>query len=164
MEERQFELICLLACSPPPMASVTASTVINWSSRSRSQSPASGADVTTTTAGARAAARAAADVQQSHRQQQQQQQQQEEPTISGLLVFLRFLLQKNRGALRDIPPPGLSDATVLMSAFFALLRLLQPALKAAGQGQGPLAAFPAAQILASSSPPAEAEVVHELPR
>jgi hypothetical protein len=133
------------------MPSVTPATVTTWStSRSSSQLPTSSSV-------------AAADIEQQPTEPEQQQQK-EAPTVSALLVFLRFLLQKNRGALRDIPPPGLSDATVLMSAFFALLRLLQPALKTAHQGRGPLAAFPAAHILASSSPPAEAEVVHELPR
>jgi Kip1 ubiquitination-promoting complex protein 1 len=83
----------------------------------------------------------------------------------ALLVFLRFLLQKNRSALRDVPPPGLSEPTVIMSTFFGLLRLLQPALRAAQeQGTGPLAAFPAAELLAGSGPSAEAEPVFDVPR
>lgn len=83
----------------------------------------------------------------------------------ALLVFLRFLLQKNRGALRDVPPPGLSEPTVLMTAFFGLLRLLQPALYAAQEwGAGPLAAFPAAELLAGAGPAAEALPVFDVPR
>mmetsp|Transcript_9175 Transcript_9175/g.23221 ORF Transcript_9175/g.23221 Transcript_9175/m.23221 type:complete len:1032 (-) Transcript_9175:342-3437(-) len=46
----------------------------------------------------------------------------------ALLTFLRGLVLKNRGATRDVPPPGLSDPTVLISVFSALLRLLRPAL------------------------------------
>jgi hypothetical protein len=69
----------------------------------------------------------------------------------ALLVFLRTLLLRNRAALRDVPPPGLSDPTVLMSAFFCVLRLLTPALEDAMMRQsGPLAAFPAARLLAST--------------
>jgi Kip1 ubiquitination-promoting complex protein 1 len=83
----------------------------------------------------------------------------------ALLVFLRLLLQKNRAALRDVPPPGLSEPTVIMSTFFGLLRLLQPALHAAQeQGCGPLAAFPAAELLAGSDASAEAQPVYDVPR
>jgi Kip1 ubiquitination-promoting complex protein 1 len=83
----------------------------------------------------------------------------------ALLVFLRFLLQKNMYALRDVPPPGLSEPTVLMSAFFGLLQLLQPALQAACEGNtGPLASFPAAELFAGVGPAAEAEPVFNMPR
>jgi hypothetical protein len=83
----------------------------------------------------------------------------------ALLVFLRFLLQKNMFALRDVPPPGLSEPTVLMSAFFGLLQLLQPALQSACEhGSGPLAAFPAAELFAGVGPAAEAEPVFNMPR
>jgi hypothetical protein len=85
----------------------------------------------------------------------------------ALLVFLRFLLQKNMYALRDVAPPGLSEPTVLMSTFFGLLRLLQPALQAAcsgSAGSGPLAAFPAAQLFTRVGPAAEAEPVFNMPR
>eukprot|EP00878_Enallax_costatus_P012291 GHUV01012839.1.p1 GENE.GHUV01012839.1~~GHUV01012839.1.p1 ORF type:complete len:1206 (+),score=405.87 GHUV01012839.1:233-3850(+) len=83
----------------------------------------------------------------------------------ALLVFLRFLLQKNRGALRDVPPPGLSESTVLMTTFFGLLRLLQPALQAACEsGTGPLAAFPVAELLAAADAAAEASPVFDAPR
>lgn len=86
-------------------------------------------------------------------------------TGCALLVFLRFLLQKNMYALRDVPPPGLSEPTVLMSAFFGLLQLLQPALQAAAEaGSGPLAAFPAAELFAGVGPAAEAEAVFTMPR
>jgi hypothetical protein len=89
----------------------------------------------------------------------------EQDADCALLVFLRFLLQKNRAALRDVPPPGLSEPTVIMSTFFGLLRLLQPALHAAQeQGCGPLAAFPAAELLAGSDASAEAQPVYDVPR
>lgn len=83
----------------------------------------------------------------------------------ALMVFLRFLLQKNRGALRDVPPPGLSESTVLMTTFFGLLRLLQPALQAAREsGTGPLAALPAAEVLAAADTAAEGSPVFDAPR
>jgi len=92
----------------------------------------------------------------------------------ALLVFLRFLLQKNMYALRDVPPPGLSEPTVLMSAFFALLQMLQPALQAAcdsssgssgsGGSSGPLAAFPVGELFAGVGAAAEAEPVFNMPR
>lgn len=83
----------------------------------------------------------------------------------ALLVFLRFLLQKNMYSLRDVSPPGLSEPTVLMSAFFGLLQMLQPALQAAcDSGSGPLAAFPAAELFAGVGPAAEAEPVFNMPR
>jgi len=66
-----------------------------------------------------------------------------------------------------MPPPGLSDPTVLMGTFFGLLRLLQPALAAArAPGAGPLAAFPAAGLFgaAGGAAAAEAEPVFDAPR
>jgi hypothetical protein len=83
----------------------------------------------------------------------------------ALLVFLRCLLQKNRDALRDVPPPGLSEPTVLMSTFFVLLRMLQPVLTAArDSGTGPLASFPAAEMFAGTGFAAEALAVYDAPR
>ena len=57
-----------------------------------------------------------------------------------LSQFAAHLLRKNRGAARAMPPPGLSDASALRSAFVALARLLRPALEGA---HGPLPPFPA---------------------
>ncbi|KAK9841055.1 hypothetical protein WJX81_008302 [Elliptochloris bilobata] len=57
-----------------------------------------------------------------------------------LSQFVAHLLRKNRGALRAMPPPGLSDPLALRSAFVALTRLLRPALEGA---HGPLPPFPA---------------------
>ncbi len=57
-----------------------------------------------------------------------------------LTQFVAHLLRKNRGAGRVRPPPGLSDASALRSAFVALLRLLRPALEGC---HGPLPPFPA---------------------
>jgi hypothetical protein len=45
--------------------------------------------------------------------------------------FLSLLIDKNRGALRHVPPPGLSDQTALASAAFALLRLMYEHVAAA---------------------------------
>lgn len=38
--------------------------------------------------------------------------------------FLQHLIDRNHGAMRHIPPPGLSDQTTLVSAAFDLLRLM----------------------------------------
>ncbi|MEW5299631.1 MAG: hypothetical protein WDW36_002626 [Sanguina aurantia] len=51
-----------------------------------------------------------------------------DPRQSSLEEFLGHLVQKNRGCNRDVPPPGLSDQSVLISTFFVLLRFLQSAL------------------------------------
>ncbi|QDZ23495.1 E3 ubiquitin-protein ligase [Chloropicon primus] len=42
--------------------------------------------------------------------------------------FLRSILQKNRGALRNVQPAGLSDNSVLTSLYYVLLRLVRPLL------------------------------------
>ena len=44
--------------------------------------------------------------------------------------FVRAILKKNRGALRNVQPPGLSDNSVLTSLYYVLLRLVRPLLKA----------------------------------
>ncbi|GAB4816683.1 hypothetical protein N2152v2_003729 [Parachlorella kessleri] len=50
--------------------------------------------------------------------------------------LVAWLVHKNRAARRDMPPPGLSDSTVLTSLFFATLRLLRSMLDTAHiQGQ-----------------------------
>lgn len=49
-----------------------------------------------------------------------------EQTDNPLVIFIRHVLQRNKGIMQRIPPPGLSDATVLTTTFFLLLRLLQP--------------------------------------
>ena len=43
----------------------------------------------------------------------------------ALQIFIKYLIKKNAGATRNIPPPGLSPGSVLVSTFFALLRQLQ---------------------------------------
>ena len=45
------------------------------------------------------------------------------PRVPYLREFLNQLIIKNRGALRHVPPPDLSDSTALVSAVFATLRL-----------------------------------------
>jgi hypothetical protein len=44
----------------------------------------------------------------------------------ALKMFIEWLGTKNAGASRNIPPPGLSHSSVLVSTFFGLLRLLRP--------------------------------------
>jgi Kip1 ubiquitination-promoting complex protein 1 len=44
----------------------------------------------------------------------------------ALKIFIEWLSTKNAGASRNIPPPGLSHSSVLVSTFFGLLRLLRP--------------------------------------
>lgn len=57
---------------------------------------------------------------------------------------MQHLVRKNRGATRNLPPPGLSDNTVLVSAFFLLLRVLRPYLEGEqGPRDGSLSTFPA---------------------
>jgi len=51
-----------------------------------------------------------------------------------LSSFLSWLIAKNAGARRNVPPPGLSPGSVLVSTFFALLRMLRPFLDAVHLG------------------------------
>ncbi|MCO5588942.1 hypothetical protein L7F22_042904 [Adiantum nelumboides] len=46
------------------------------------------------------------------------------PSGSIFMSFLRHLIGKNRGAARNMPPPGLSDNSVLMTAYTVLLHFL----------------------------------------
>jgi len=57
-----------------------------------------------------------------------------------LTELVQYLVRKNRGASRNMPPPGLSDNSVLVSAFFTLLRILRPYLEGRSPG---LSTFPA---------------------
>ncbi|KAI7841821.1 hypothetical protein COHA_004350 [Chlorella ohadii] len=56
--------------------------------------------------------------------------QESEPPGRHLREFLELLVAKNHGAMRHIPPPGLSDQTALASAVFALLRLMNEQVSA----------------------------------
>jgi hypothetical protein len=57
------------------------------------------------------------------------------PGVSPLITdFLAFLIDKNRGATRNVPPPGLSDPTALVSTLYAMLRLLAPQLREVHEG------------------------------
>lgn len=90
---------------------------------------------------------------QSPQQQQppeQQQQQQERrppdspprppppaapaaPPVGGHLhAFADYLLAKNHGAMRHVPPPGLSDPSAPVAVAFALLRLMSERVRRAG--------------------------------
>ncbi|GLC37744.1 hypothetical protein PLESTM_000643800 [Pleodorina starrii] len=80
-----------------------------------------------------------------------------DPREDALVEFLRYLVHKNRGATRDVPPPGLSDSTVLISAYFVLVRMLRTAL--------PLThTFPAGSLFVKSSMKADLEPVNSLVR
>eukprot|EP00798_Chlamydomonas_sp_ICE-L_P011998 gene11998-15093_t len=50
------------------------------------------------------------------------------PSKDAMISFFRRLVLRNRGANRDMLPPGLSDPNVLVSVWFILLRLLWGAL------------------------------------
>lgn len=63
-----------------------------------------------------------------------------EPMLMGgpFKHFLLWLLKKNKGLHRNVPPPGLSDNSVLVSVYFALLRILfegSDVLRALGEGE-----------------------------
>ena len=60
-----------------------------------------------------------------------------------LTEFVVYLVRKNKGADRNIPPPGLSDPSVMSSAFFLLLQLLQPYMEGRAGHEGSLSSFPA---------------------
>jgi hypothetical protein len=60
-----------------------------------------------------------------------------------LTEFMQHLVRKNRGATRNLPPPGLSDNTVLVSSFFVLLRILRPYLEGEQGTHCSLSNFPA---------------------
>ena len=60
-----------------------------------------------------------------------------------LTEFVVYLVRKNKGADRNIPPPGLSDPSVMSSAFFLLLQLLQPYMEGRPGHEGSLSSFPA---------------------
>ncbi|KAL4425495.1 hypothetical protein ABPG75_009511 [Micractinium tetrahymenae] len=47
-----------------------------------------------------------------------------------LRQWLQHLIDKNHGAMRHVPPPGLSDQTALVSTVFALLRLMNEQVSA----------------------------------
>eukprot|EP00887_Chlorella_sp_A99_P000718 scaffold5.g718.t1 len=53
--------------------------------------------------------------------------------LPGHLVrcFLQYLIDRNHGATRNVPPPGLSDPSVLVSAYWATARLARRQLELA---------------------------------
>jgi hypothetical protein len=57
-----------------------------------------------------------------------------EPLLRGgaFKHFLLRLVKKNKGVNRNVPPPGLSDNSVLVSVYFALLRILLDGCDAGG--------------------------------
>jgi hypothetical protein len=74
------------------------------------------------------------------------------------------MIHKNAGAARDVPPPGLSEQTVLISLYFVLQRLLLPHMAgAAASGSGPLAAFPAHELFVASHSN-DLHPLHDTPR
>lgn len=69
-----------------------------------------------------------------------------------LTEFLVYLVRKNKGADRNIPPPGLSDPSVMTSAFFLLLSLLQPYMEGRPEHEGSLSSFPAGAMFLGVRP------------
>lgn len=68
------------------------------------------------------------------------------PSGSVFMSFLRHLVSKNKGAARNMPPPGLSDNSVLVTAYTVLLRFLSEGLGSSnfttiGKEQGELLGF-----------------------
>lgn len=68
------------------------------------------------------------------------------PSGSVFMSFLRHLVSKNKGAARNMPPPGLSDNSVLMTAYTVLLRFLSEgfgsrSVKTAGKEQDATVGF-----------------------
>jgi len=57
--------------------------------------------------------------------------------------FVLWLIQKNKGANRNVPPPNLSDPTVLNSTFFVLLRVLHYHVRIESKSVDALERFPA---------------------
>ena len=69
-----------------------------------------------------------------------------------LTEFLVYLVRKNKNADRNIPPPGLSDPSVMTSAFFLLLSLLQPYMEGRSGHEGSLSSFPAGAMFLGVRP------------
>lgn len=65
--------------------------------------------------------------------------------------FVLWLLHKNKGANRNVPPPNLSDPTVLNSVFFVLLRLLHYHLRTEGKSGDAMGRFPASIFVSDLS-------------
>ncbi|GIL98251.1 hypothetical protein Vretimale_3653 [Volvox reticuliferus] len=80
-----------------------------------------------------------------------------DPNEDALVEFLRYLVHKNKGATRDMPPPGLSDSTVLISAYFVLVRMLRAALPFTDS-------FPAGALFVKTAMKADLEPVNSLVR
>ncbi|GLI58788.1 hypothetical protein VaNZ11_000546 [Volvox africanus] len=80
-----------------------------------------------------------------------------DPNEDALVEFLRYLVHKNKGATRDMPPPGLSDSTVLISAYFVLVRMLRAALPF-------IDSFPAGALFVKTAMKADLEPVNSLVR
>ncbi|KAG1678277.1 hypothetical protein FOA52_013898 [Chlamydomonas sp. UWO 241] len=75
----------------------------------------------------------------------------------ALVAFVRYLVQKNRGATRDVQPAGLSDPNVLLSVWFVLMRLLNGVLPGVGQ-------FPADDMFVRASQRGSIDPTNDLPR
>jgi Kip1 ubiquitination-promoting complex protein 1 len=78
--------------------------------------------------------------------------------------FVRYLCTKNRGATRNIQPPGLSDNSVLLSAYFVLLRMLKPHLQSAPSPDSGLATFPAKELFLRGATTGETNMYADFPR
>ena len=69
-------------------------------------------------------------------------------------AFLTAVARRNRGAMRTVPPPGMSDPSALVSLFHAGLALAAPALRDAEHGGGPLAAVAVGALAVGGGPDA----------
>lgn len=93
------------------------------------------------------------------------EQQAEKAKMSNVFAyFLCYLCAKNKGAMRNIKPPGLSDNSVLLSTFYALLRMLHPHLAASPLTESGLSTFPAMEIFLRGSTEGDSSMYAGLPR
>lgn len=68
------------------------------------------------------------------------------PLSNCFTNFVRRLLSKNRWAVRNVQPPGLSDNSVLVSTYFVILDMLKPFLLTTTEERRPTA-FPSTMFL-----------------
>ena len=72
------------------------------------------------------------------------------PPSNCFIGFAKRLLAKNRSAIRNVQPPGLSDNSVLVSVYFVILDMLGQSL-VSGMKEHDSASFPASTFLRSEN-------------
>lgn len=70
----------------------------------------------------------------------------DDPLSNCFVNFARRLLVKNRCAVRNVQPPGLSDNSVLVSVYFVMLDIMKHTIMRPGDQSGPTA-FPVSTFL-----------------